>query len=347
MTILLLQEKGFKKKAAYMGIWVDIFCEGLVETNRHSVNLEEFSMNKFQGEPTSSPQYSWALLPFSYLISLLLSFTGGIISNEKPNFDSLVILLGLTDIPELQSIIFILLLLIYIISILGSLMIIILTLLDSHLQTHMHFFLWNFFLEIFFISTFTPRLLLSISTGNKTISFVGCFTQYFFVIFFVAIVLPSGCHVLWPLCGHMQTLTLHDHHEQQNLHSASLLLLAGWISHHPIPSHHDQSTGFLCLQYPESLFLWLWTLHRNFLLRHKTPWACWLHFSGCDIGGHPGAGDSLLHKHHLDHSKDPFCSAKEESLFHMFFPHDCHHPLLWQLHRHVHKTFSKRWSCLQ
>ena len=58
MTILLLQEKGFKKKAAYMGIWVDIFCEGLVETNRHSVNLEEFSMNKFQGEPTSSPQYS-------------------------------------------------------------------------------------------------------------------------------------------------------------------------------------------------------------------------------------------------------------------------------------------------
>ncbi|XP_070319130.1 olfactory receptor 6C4-like [Odocoileus virginianus] len=96
------------------------------------------------------------------------------------------ILLGLTDIPELQSIIFIHLLLTYIISILGILMIIILTLLDSHLQTHMHFFLWNFFLEIFSISTFTPRLLFSISTGNKTISFAGCFTQYFFVILFVA-----------------------------------------------------------------------------------------------------------------------------------------------------------------
>lgn len=40
MTISLLQEKGFKKKAAYMGIWVDIFCEGLVEINRHSVNLD-------------------------------------------------------------------------------------------------------------------------------------------------------------------------------------------------------------------------------------------------------------------------------------------------------------------
>ena len=86
MTISLPQEKGFKKKAAYMGTWVNIFCEGPVETNRHFVNLEEFSMNKFQGEPTFSPQYSWALLPFSYLISLL-SFTGRIISNEKPNFD--------------------------------------------------------------------------------------------------------------------------------------------------------------------------------------------------------------------------------------------------------------------
>ena len=97
------------------------------------------------------------------------------------------ILLGLTDIPELQSIIFILLLLTYIISILGNLTIITLTLLDSHLHTPMYFFLWNFsFLEIFFISTFTPRLLFSISTGNKSISFAGCLTQYFFVISFGA-----------------------------------------------------------------------------------------------------------------------------------------------------------------
>ncbi|XP_027821754.2 olfactory receptor 6C4-like [Ovis aries] len=97
------------------------------------------------------------------------------------------ILLGLTDIPELQSIIFILLLLTYIISIIGNLTIITLTLLDSHLHTPMYFFLWNFsFLEIFFISTFTPRLLFSISTGNKSISFAGCLTQYFFVIFFGA-----------------------------------------------------------------------------------------------------------------------------------------------------------------
>ncbi|XP_069347340.1 olfactory receptor 6C4-like [Eulemur rufifrons] len=97
------------------------------------------------------------------------------------------ILLGLTDIPDIQVVIFILLFLTYVFSIIGNLTIITLTLLDSHLQTPMYFFLRNFsFLEISFTTTFTPRLLFSISTGNKTISFAGCFTQYFFAIFFGA-----------------------------------------------------------------------------------------------------------------------------------------------------------------
>ncbi|XP_043824957.1 olfactory receptor 2AP1-like [Dromiciops gliroides] len=94
------------------------------------------------------------------------------------------ILLGLTDVTEFQVVLFLFLVLIYISSILSNLTIITLTLLDSHLQTPMYFFLRNFsILEIFYISVFTPRILLSISTGNKVISFVGCFIQYFFAIF--------------------------------------------------------------------------------------------------------------------------------------------------------------------
>nr|XP_006973954.2 olfactory receptor 6C4-like [Peromyscus maniculatus bairdii] len=94
------------------------------------------------------------------------------------------ILLGLTDAPELQICVFLFLLLTYILCIMGNLTIIILTLLDSHLQTPMYFFLRKYsFLEISFTSTFTPRMLVSISTGIKTISFAGCFTQYFFAIF--------------------------------------------------------------------------------------------------------------------------------------------------------------------
>ncbi|KAM8979180.1 olfactory receptor 2AP1-like [Sarcophilus harrisii] len=94
------------------------------------------------------------------------------------------ILLGLTDVTEFQVVLFFFLVLIYISSIISNLTIITLTLLDSHLQTPMYFFLWNFsILEIFYISIFTPRILNSIITGNKTINFMCCFLQYFFAMF--------------------------------------------------------------------------------------------------------------------------------------------------------------------
>ncbi|XP_016021308.2 olfactory receptor 6C4 [Rousettus aegyptiacus] len=94
------------------------------------------------------------------------------------------ILLGLTNQPEVQVTIFIFLFLTYMLSVLGNLTIITLTLVDPHLQTPMYFFLRNFsFLEISFTSIFTPRFLTSMTTGNKVISFTGCLIQYFFAIF--------------------------------------------------------------------------------------------------------------------------------------------------------------------
>nr|KAF6496817.1 olfactory receptor family 6 subfamily J member 1 [Rousettus aegyptiacus] len=94
------------------------------------------------------------------------------------------ILLGLTNDTELQAVLFIFLLLTYVLSVLGNLTIIILTLLDYRLRTPMYFFLRNFsILEISFTSVFAPQVLVNIGTGDKTISFAGCFTQYFFAIF--------------------------------------------------------------------------------------------------------------------------------------------------------------------
>ncbi|XP_036623371.1 olfactory receptor 2AP1-like [Trichosurus vulpecula] len=93
-------------------------------------------------------------------------------------------LVGLTNDPETQVILFVFLLLMYLLSITGNLTIIILTLLDSQLQTPMYFFLRNFsFLEISFTTVFIPQMLVNIGTGNKTISFSRCFTQFFFAIF--------------------------------------------------------------------------------------------------------------------------------------------------------------------
>ncbi|XP_008535593.2 olfactory receptor 6C70 [Equus przewalskii] len=94
------------------------------------------------------------------------------------------ILLGLTDNFQFQIVIFFFLLLNYMLSILGNVTIIALTLLDSHLKTPMYFFLRNFsFLEISFTSSCIPRFLITIVTRKKTISYNGCISQLFFYIF--------------------------------------------------------------------------------------------------------------------------------------------------------------------
>lgn len=54
------------------------------------------------------------------------------------------ILLGLSDDPELQIMIFLFLIITYILNIAGNVTIITLTLVDSHLETPMYFFLRNF-----------------------------------------------------------------------------------------------------------------------------------------------------------------------------------------------------------
>jgi olfactory receptor len=78
------------------------------------------------------------------------------------------ILLGLTDDPQLQVVIFLLLFFTYILSVTGNLTIITLTLLDSHLKTPMYFFLRNFsFLEISFTTVCIPKFFVSMATGNK------------------------------------------------------------------------------------------------------------------------------------------------------------------------------------
>ncbi|NP_001000702.1 olfactory receptor Olr982 [Rattus norvegicus] len=93
------------------------------------------------------------------------------------------ILLGLTKDPKLNIVIFIFLFLTYILSITGNLTIITLTLVDSHLKTPMYFFLRNFsFLEIAFTTVSIPRFLVSIVTGDMTISFNSCLAQEFFFI---------------------------------------------------------------------------------------------------------------------------------------------------------------------
>ncbi|KAM9229848.1 LOW QUALITY PROTEIN: olfactory receptor 6C75-like [Dugong dugon] len=93
------------------------------------------------------------------------------------------IILGLTSDLQWQVVLFVFLLVTYMLSVSGNLIIITLTFSDPHLQTPMYFFLNFSFLEISFTSVCIPRFLVTIVTGDRTISYNGCVTQLFFFIF--------------------------------------------------------------------------------------------------------------------------------------------------------------------
>ncbi|XP_072511043.1 olfactory receptor 6C2-like [Notamacropus eugenii] len=96
---------------------------------------------------------------------------------------TLFILQGLTDDPWLKVLIFIFLFFTYVLTIIGNLIIIALTLMDAQLKTPMYFFLRNFsFLEVAFTTAYVPRYLYSLSTGDNIITYNACFAQIFFVI---------------------------------------------------------------------------------------------------------------------------------------------------------------------
>uniref|UniRef100_UPI00403877DC olfactory receptor 7E178-like n=1 Tax=Callospermophilus lateralis TaxID=76772 RepID=UPI00403877DC len=95
-------------------------------------------------------------------------------------------LLGLSEDPDLQPIIFGLFLSMYLVAVLGNLPIILAVSSDSRLHTPMYFFLSNLSLaDMGFISTTVPEMLVNIQTHSGVISFVGCLTQMSLFILFL------------------------------------------------------------------------------------------------------------------------------------------------------------------
>ncbi|XP_006877466.1 PREDICTED: olfactory receptor 7D4-like [Chrysochloris asiatica] len=95
------------------------------------------------------------------------------------------LLMGLSEELELQSFLFGLFLFMYLLTVLGNLLIILAISSDSHLHNPMYFFLSNLsFVDICFITTTVPKMLVNIQTQRKDISYIGCLTQvYFFMVF--------------------------------------------------------------------------------------------------------------------------------------------------------------------
>ncbi|KAM4889273.1 olfactory receptor 7D4-like [Thomomys bottae] len=144
--------------------------------------------------------------------------------------ESPFLLLGLSDDPQLQPMLFGIFLSMYLITMLGNLLIILAVTSDPHLHTPMpmYFFLSNLsFVDICFTTTTIPKMLVNIQTQRKDISYPECLTQvYFFMIFggmdnFLLTVMAYDRFVA--ICHPLKYPVI------MNPHFCSLLVLMSWL----------------------------------------------------------------------------------------------------------------------
>ncbi|XP_037673310.1 olfactory receptor 2D3-like [Choloepus didactylus] len=141
------------------------------------------------------------------------------LQGQNQSWVSQFILLGLSSDPATNRILFIVFLLLYLSSVLGNGLIITLICLDSHLHTPMYFFLCILsLLDMAYVTTTIPQMLVHLLAVSKTISFAGCWLQMyvfcalgmtectFFVVMaydrYVAICYPLRYTIIltWDLC---------------------------------------------------------------------------------------------------------------------------------------------------
>ena len=94
------------------------------------------------------------------------------------------LLLGTTDIQELQSFLFVIILIIYFLSLAGNGAILIVVISDPRLHSPMYFFLGNLScLDICYSTVTLPKVLENFLSTHKAISFLGCISQLHFFHF--------------------------------------------------------------------------------------------------------------------------------------------------------------------
>ncbi|XP_044305973.1 olfactory receptor 14A16-like [Varanus komodoensis] len=122
---------------------------------------------------------------------------------------SIFLLLEFSDAQELHIFYFCVFLAIYLITILGNILIVVLVAFEHHLHTPMYFFLMNLaMLDIGTISVMVPKSLGMSFMNSRSISSSGCVAQVFFYLFFAATnfsvltIMAQDCHVA--ICNPLQ-----------------------------------------------------------------------------------------------------------------------------------------------
>ncbi|NP_001181017.1 olfactory receptor 4A47 [Macaca mulatta] len=99
---------------------------------------------------------------------------------EPRNNVTYFVLLGFTQNPKEQKVLFVLFLFFYILTMVGNLLIVVTVTVSETLGSPMYFFLTGLsFIDIIYSSSISPRLISDLFFGNNSISFQSCMAQLF------------------------------------------------------------------------------------------------------------------------------------------------------------------------
>ncbi|XP_044537821.1 olfactory receptor 4A15-like [Gracilinanus agilis] len=138
------------------------------------------------------------------------------------------VLLGLTQNPEIQKILFVIFLPIYIITMGGNLLIVA-TVISSHsLRSPMYFFLaFLSLMDAVYSTTFSPKMIIDLLYEKKTISFRACMIQLFIAHFFggaeVFLLMVMAYDRYVAICKPLYYLII------MRPHTCVLLLVVAWV----------------------------------------------------------------------------------------------------------------------
>ncbi|XP_052504938.1 olfactory receptor 1J2-like [Budorcas taxicolor] len=270
---------------------------------------------------------------------------------ENQSSVSEFLLLGLPIRPEQQGMFFALFLGMYLITVLGNLLILLVIRLDPHLHTPMYFFLSHLaFTDITFSSVTTPKMLVNMQTQSQSISYAGCISQvYFFLMLgcldsflltsmaydryvaichplhYITIMSQSLCFLLvivsWVLSSAsaiLHTLLLARELSPENQSSVSEFLLLG------LPIRPEQQGAFFAL----FLGMYLTTVLGNLLIillirldpRLHTPMYFFLsHLALTDVSFSSVTVPKMLVSMHTQDQSIPYGGCIAQMYFFIFF----------------------------
>ncbi|XP_065419135.1 olfactory receptor 14A16-like [Chrysemys picta bellii] len=139
------------------------------------------------------------------------------------------LLLGFSDVQELQILHFVVFLVIYLVALVGNLLIFMAIAFDHHLHTPMYFFLMNLsILDLGSISVTVPKSMANSLMNTRSISYAGCVAQVFFLFF----LLGADFFLLTIMAYDRYVAICHPLHYERMMNSRACVQMAAgaWIS---------------------------------------------------------------------------------------------------------------------